>query len=84
MYNGVALAGMLDGGRRDAREGMLGVGMIGGRLRQILRRCQGRLVEFDLTPYEKLLGRIDEWGDSLKQQSDEQLKELSKGLTGCS
>jgi len=54
--------------------------MILGRLRQIFHRCRGRLVEFDLTPYEKLLARIDERETSLQQQSDGQLKGLSKEL----
>ncbi len=56
--------------------------MILDRLRQIFHRCRGRLVEFDLTPYERLLDRINERENSLKQQSDGRLKELSKELMG--
>jgi len=54
--------------------------MILGRLRQIFHRCQGRLIEFDLTPYEKVLDRINARETPLKGQSDGQLKELSKEL----
>ncbi len=54
--------------------------MIVDRLRQVFHRCQGRLIEFDLTPYEKLLAQIDERESSLKQQSDGQLKGLSREL----
>jgi len=37
--------------------------MIGGRLRQAFHRVRGRLIEFDLTPYRRLLARIDVRGE---------------------
>ena len=54
--------------------------MIAGRLRQIFHRFRGRLIEFDLTPYERLLAQMDAREAALKQQSDGQLKELSQQL----
>jgi preprotein translocase subunit SecA len=55
--------------------------MIVGKLRQIFHRFRGRRIEFDLTPYEKLLAQIGVREAALKKQSDGQLKELSKQLT---
>ena len=54
--------------------------MIGGRLRQIFHRVRGRLIEFDLTPYQRLLTRIDARGDEIKRHADSRLKELSSEL----
>ncbi len=55
--------------------------MIVGKLRQIFHRFRGRLIEFDLRPYERLLAQMDAREAALQKQSDEQLKELSKHLT---
>ncbi len=54
--------------------------MIGSRLRQIFHRVRGRLIEFDLTPYRKLLAQIDVRGDEIKKHADSRLKELSSEL----
>jgi len=54
--------------------------MMLGKLRQVLHRFQGRLIEFDLTPYRKALARIDQRGGELKTQTDSHLKDLSRGL----
>ncbi len=54
--------------------------MIAGRLRQIFHRFRGRLIEFDLTPYEKLLAQMETREKALRGQSDGQLKELSTQL----
>ena len=54
--------------------------MVIGKLRQIFHRFRGRLIEFDLTPYERLLDQINAREAALKQQSSEQLKELSQQL----
>ncbi len=54
--------------------------MIVGRLRQVFHRFRGRLIEFDLTPYRKLLARIDARGEEIKNQADSRLKELSHEL----
>jgi preprotein translocase subunit SecA len=55
--------------------------MIVGRLRQVFHRFRGRLIEFDLTPYRKLLAQIDARGEGLKKHADSRLKELSSELT---
>ncbi|MHC4517145.1 MAG: accessory Sec system translocase SecA2 [Planctomycetota bacterium] len=54
--------------------------MILGRLKQIFHRFRGRLIEFDLAPYEKVLGRINAQEDGLKALADGQLKERSHEL----
>jgi preprotein translocase subunit SecA len=54
--------------------------MIAGRLRQGFHRFRGRLIEFDLTPYRKLLAQIDVRGEEIKEFSDGRLKELSSEL----
>jgi preprotein translocase subunit SecA len=54
--------------------------MMLGKLRQAFHRFQGRLVEFDLTPYRRVLARIDQRGNELKTQTDSQLKGLSQEL----
>jgi len=54
--------------------------MIVGRLRQVFHRFRGRLIEFDLTPYRKLLAQIDARGEGLKKHADSRLKELSGEL----
>jgi preprotein translocase subunit SecA len=55
--------------------------MIVGRLRQAFHRVRGRLIEFDLTPYRKLLGRIDAHGEEIRKCADSRLKGLSNELT---
>jgi preprotein translocase subunit SecA len=54
--------------------------MIVGRLRQVFHRFRGRLIEFDLAPYRKLLARIDVRGEEIRKFSDGRLKELSSEL----
>ena len=54
--------------------------MIVGRLRQVFHRFRGKLIEFDLAPYRKLLVRIDVRGEELKKHTDSRLKELSGEL----
>ncbi|MCU0914020.1 MAG: accessory Sec system translocase SecA2 [Planctomycetes bacterium] len=54
--------------------------MIGGRLRQVFHRFQGRLIEFDLAPYRKLLARIDAHGENIGKLADSRLQELSGEL----
>ncbi len=54
--------------------------MIVGRLRQVFHRFRGRLIEFDLTPYRKLLAQIDVRGAEIKKYADSRLKELSSEL----
>jgi preprotein translocase subunit SecA len=54
--------------------------MVVGKLRQIFHRFRGRLIEFDLTPYEKLLAQMEAREKALREQSDGQLKELSAQL----
>jgi preprotein translocase subunit SecA len=54
--------------------------MIVGRLRQVFHRFRGRLIEFDLAPYRKLLARIDVRGAEIRKFSDGRLKELSSEL----
>jgi preprotein translocase subunit SecA len=55
--------------------------MIAGKLRQVFHRFRGRLIEFDLTPYRKLLAQIDVRGEEIKEYADSRLKELSSELT---
>ena len=54
--------------------------MILGRLKQIFHRFRGRLIEFDLAPYRKLLAQINGQEDGLKALADGQLKERSREL----
>ncbi|MBN1360718.1 MAG: ankyrin repeat domain-containing protein [Sedimentisphaerales bacterium] len=54
--------------------------MILGKLRQTFHRFRGRLIEFDLTPYRKLLAQIDTREDELVKLSDARLRELSDDL----
>jgi len=53
---------------------------MGGRLRQLFHRFRGRAIEFDLTPYLKLLAQIDTQEKQLKTKADGYLKELSAHL----
>ena len=55
--------------------------MLADRLRQMLHRFRGRRVEFDLTPYRRLLAQIDTREEELKRCTDSRLKELSQDLT---
>jgi preprotein translocase subunit SecA len=55
--------------------------MIAGKLRQVFHRFRGRLIEFDLAPYRKLLAQIDVRGEEIRKFSDGRLKELSSELT---
>jgi preprotein translocase subunit SecA len=54
--------------------------MIVGRLRQLFHRFRGRLVEFDLTPYQKLLAQVEAHEERLRKQSDGQLRERAARL----
>jgi preprotein translocase subunit SecA len=54
--------------------------MIVGKLRQVFHRFRGRLIEFDLTPYRKLLAQIDVRGEEIKKCADTRLKEMSGEL----
>ncbi len=54
--------------------------MIGDRLRQVFHRFRGRLIEFDLTPYRKLLAQIDAREEEIRKHTDSHLKELSSEL----
>jgi preprotein translocase subunit SecA len=54
--------------------------MIVGRLRQVFHRFRGRRIEFDLTPYRKLLAQIDVRGEEIRKHTDSRLKELSSEL----
>ncbi len=54
--------------------------MLVGRLRQLFHRFRGRLVEFDLTPYQKLLAQVEAHGEELRRQDDGQLRELGARL----
>ncbi len=54
--------------------------MIVGRLRQVFHRFRGRLIEFDLTPYRRLLAQIDTRDEEIKKYADSRLKVLSSEL----
>jgi len=51
-----------------------------GKLRQIFHRSRGRCIEFDLTPYRRILEQIEERGSEFKKRTDSALKELSNEL----
>jgi preprotein translocase subunit SecA len=54
--------------------------MIVDKLRQVFHRFRGTLIEFDLTPYRRLLARIDVRGDQIAKHADSRLKESSSEL----
>ncbi len=54
--------------------------MVFDKLRQLFHRVSGRLVEFDLAPYQRLLTQIDAREVHLKSLADVQLKDLSAQL----
>ncbi|MEN6427138.1 MAG: accessory Sec system translocase SecA2, partial [Phycisphaerales bacterium] len=54
--------------------------MMLGKLRQVFHRFRGRLIEFDLTPYRRILAQIGKREGELKNQTDSRLKELSHEL----
>lgn len=51
-----------------------------GKLRQMFHRSCGRFVEFDLTPYRRILARIEKREGELGKLPDSRLKELSHDL----
>jgi preprotein translocase subunit SecA len=50
------------------------------RLRQIFHRLRGEYIEFDLSPYQKLLAKINKHQEHLKVLPDDRLKKLSTDL----
>ncbi|MBP7049747.1 MAG: accessory Sec system translocase SecA2 [Phycisphaerae bacterium] len=54
--------------------------MMLGKLRQMFHRSCGRFVEFDLTPYRRILARIEKREGELGRLPDGRLKELSRDL----
>ena len=54
--------------------------MLTDRLRQIFHRVRGRHLEFDLTPYRRLLARIDRREEEFRRCADSQLSKWSRDL----
>ena len=58
------------------------MGRVTDRLRQVFHRLRGRLIEFDLRPYQRLAAQINEQSERLKGLEDRALRDSSEDLIG--